>query len=301
MYNLKKNAKLYIVEGSNKHSIEVYSDISASQTFDEQSNKQKTLHSLNSLHDTATITKANVANFSFTTPIKNVASGVTPIVLTLGSTYSNGTISSFDMYIETDNIIYKIEKCVIESLTFNIEREGILTVSVSGTGSRMSQYSTTTVPQTIPGTLVNVGTATYIVNKAISTTINSVEMESVAALNIEVNNSVNWIPNNTLHSSLQGSIAYPSSYIVEGRTLSGSITQFLTSDNIGTIVSDTSTNSTLDIKLYDIIGAAVPVLRFNLPSIVYTKRVGTDDIINRVFDYRLNTNSTNVKPIYKGV
>jgi hypothetical protein len=42
-------------------------------------------------------------------------------------------------------------------------------------------------------------------------------------------------------------------------------------------------------------------LRFNLPSIVYTKRVGTDDIINRVFDYRLNTNSTNVKPIYKGV
>ena len=301
MYNLKKNAKLYIVDGSNRHSIEVYSDISASQTFDEQSNKQKTLHSLNSLHETATITKANTANFSFTTPIQNVASGVTPIVLTLGSSYSNGTISSFDVYLETDNIIYKIEKCVIESLTFNIERESILTVSVSGTGSRMSQYSTSAAPQAMPGTLVNVGTSTYIVNRAISIMINGVEMQSVAALNIEVNNSVNWTPNNTLHSSLGGNITYPSSYIVEGRTLSGSITQFLTSDNIGTIISDTSTNSTLDIKLFDVIGAAVPVLRFNLPSIVYTKRVGTDDIINRVFDYRLNTNSTNVKPIYKGV
>ena len=300
MYNLKKNAKLYIVEGINKHAIEIYSDISASQTFDEQSNKQKTLHSLNSLHETATITRANPANFSFTTPIKNVVSGLTPIVLTLGSTYSNGTISSFDVYIETDNVTYKIEKCVIESLTFNIERESILTVSVSGTGSRMSQYSTTAAPQTIPGTLLNVGTSTYIVNKAISTRINSVEMASVAALNIELSNSVNWTPNNTLHSSLQGSIAYPVSYIVGERSLKGSITQFLTSDNIGTVISDTSTNSTLDIKLFDVIGAAEPVLRFNLPSIVYTKRIGIEDIINRVFDYRLNTNLTIVKPIYKG-
>lgn len=301
MYNLKKNAKLYIVEGSNKHLIEVYSDISASQTFDEQSYRQKTLHSLNSLHEAATITKANIANFSFTTPIKNVASGTTPIVLTLGSSYSNGTVSSFDVYIETDNIIYKIEKCVIESLTFNIERESILTVSVSGSGSRMSQYSTSASPLTIPGTLVNVGTSTYIINKSISANINNVDMESVASLNIEISNSVNWTTNNTLQSSLQGNIAYPSNYTVSDRTLRGSITQFLTSDNIGTIVSDTSTNSTLDIKLYDVIGAAVPVLRFNLPSIVYTKRIGTDDIINRVFDYRLNTNSTNVKPIYKGV
>ncbi len=299
MYNLKKSAKLYIVEGSNRHQIEIYSDVSMSQTFDEQGYNRKTLHAQNDLHQGATITKANVANFSFTTPVKNVST--TPIVLTLGSNYTNGTISSFDVYVETDNLIYKIEKCVIETLTFNIQRDAILTVSVSGTGSRVSLYSTAAAPQAIPGTPVSEGAASYAVARAISTQMNAVEMISVAAMNIEISNSVTWSPYNTLHSSLQNNIAYPNTYSVGERRVSGSVTQFITTENVSTLIQDTSVNSTLDLKIYDTIGAAVPLLRFNLPSIVYTKRVGVDDIINRVFDFRLNTNSTTVKPIYKGV
>jgi hypothetical protein len=299
MYNLKKNVKLYIVDGSNKHSIETYSDVTMSQTFDEQSYKRKTLHAQSDLHEGASITKANVANFSFTTPIKNAAT--TPIVLSLGSNYTNGNLSSFDMYMESDNLIYKIEKCVIETLTFNIQKESILTVSVSGTGSKVSLYSNPLAVQSIPGTLVNEGTTSYIINRGIYTSIAGTELASVAALNIEVSNSVIWTPYNTLHSSLQGNIAYPSGFALEGRRISGSITQFLTSENIGTLVSDTSTNSSLDLRIYDVIGAVTPVLRFNLPSVVYTKRLGVEDLINRVFDFRLNTNSTTVKPIYKGV
>ena len=78
MYNFKKNAKLYIVEldatGSalKQHSIEIYSDITASQTFDEQGYKRKTLHNLTDLHDYAVVNNANVANFSFTTPVLNI-------------------------------------------------------------------------------------------------------------------------------------------------------------------------------------------------------------------------------------
>lgn len=299
MYNLKKNAKLYIVEGNNKHQIEIYSDVSMSQTFDEQGYKRKTLHTQSDLHQGATITKANVANFSFTTPIKNAT--VTPVVLTLGSTYTNGTLTSFDVYIETDNLIYRIEKCVIDTLTFNVQKEAVLTVSVSGTGSKVSLYSTPSTPQSIPGTLVNEGVTTYVINKAISASLAGTELSSMAAINIEVNNSVNWTPYNTLHSSLQGSIAYPTGYTLEERRISGSFTQFITSENISTLTQDTSINSSLDLKIYDVIGAATPVLRFNLPSVVYTKRIGVDDIINRVFDFRLNTNSTTVKPIYKGV
>jgi hypothetical protein len=299
MYNLKKNVKLYIVDGSNKHSIETYSDVTMSQTFDEQSYKRKTLHAQSDLHEGASITKANVANFSFTTPIKNATT--TPIVLSLGSNYTNGNLSSFDMYMESDNLIYKIEKCVIETLTFNIQKESILTVSVSGTGSKVSLYSNPSAVQSIPGDLVDEGTTSYIINRGIYTSIAGTELASVAALNIEVSNSVIWTPYNTLHSSLQGNIAYPSGFALEGRRISGSITQFLTSENIGTLVSDTSTNSSLDLRIYDVIGAATPVLRFNLPSVVYTKRLGAEDIFNRVFDFRLNTNSTTVKPIYKGV
>lgn len=299
MYNLKKNAKLYIVESGNRHQIEVYSDVSMSQTFDEQGYRRKTLHAQNDLHQAATITKANVANFSFTTPVKNASA--TPIVMSLGSNYTNGTIANFDVYVETDNLIYRIEKCVIETLTFNIQKDAILTVSVSGTGSRISLYSTAAAPQVIPGTPVSEGAATYVITRAISTQMDAIEMSAIAAMNIEINNTVNWVPYNTLHSSLQNNIAYPSSYSVEERRISGSITQFITTENIGNLIQDTSVNSTLDLKIYDTVGAAVPLLRFNLPSVVYTKRTGVDDIINRVFDFRLNTNSTNVKPIYKGV
>ena len=51
MYNFKKATKLYIVENGNKHTIDIYPDISASQTFEEQGYKRKTLHALNDLHD----------------------------------------------------------------------------------------------------------------------------------------------------------------------------------------------------------------------------------------------------------
>jgi len=254
MYNLKKSAKLYIVESSNRHQIEIYSDVSMSQTFDEQGYNRKTLHTQNDLHQGATITKANVANFSFTTPLKNV--NTTPIVLTLGSNYTNGTISNFDVYIETDNLIYKIEKCVIETLTFNIQKDAILTVSVSGTGSRVSLYSTPAAPQAIPGTPVSEGTATYVAVRAISTQLDAIEMTSVAAMNIEISNSVTWSPYNTLHSSLQNNIAYPNTYSVGERRVSGSVTQFITAENVSTLIQDTSVNSTLDLKIYDTIGAA---------------------------------------------
>ena len=79
MYNFKKNIKLYIVElnaagaPTNRHAVEIYSDVSASQTFDEQSYKRKNLHALIDLHEYAVINNANVANFSFTTPILNIA------------------------------------------------------------------------------------------------------------------------------------------------------------------------------------------------------------------------------------
>lgn len=294
MYNFKKNVKLYIVENGNKHSIEVYSDVSASQTFDEQSNKLKTLHNLNDLHEGASITKANVANFNFTTPIHNTTD--TPIVLTLGTTYSSGTISSFDIYIESDNVIYKLEKAVIEAMTFNIERNTVLTVSISGSAAKLLLHSTLAVPVAVPGTPVVVASKTYTAVKALNVSIAGTVINTVAAVNIDISNEVSWLNYNTLQNSLAGNIAYPSNYVVQGRTLSGSVTEFLTTENINTI-TDTSTTAPLVLDIYD----GVSILKFNIPSVVFTRRLNMEEIFNRVYDFRLNNNSTNVKPIYKGV
>lgn len=303
MYNFKKNAKAYIVtldvSGNplQRHQIDIYSDISASQTFDEQGYKRKTLHALTDVHQHAVITKASPANFSFTTPIPNAAT--TPIVLTLGGTYNTGTIESFDLYIESDNVIYRIQKAVISDMTFNIEKESVLTVSVSGTASRLSKFGN--VGQvTIPGT-VNTLTRSYTSIDRLSVSVNNTVLESIASVNIEVRNDIAWTANNTLNNSIAGTITYPANYVLQERTMSGSITQFLTSDNVDTL-SDTSTSAPIVLSIFFTgYSSSTPLLQFNLPSTVFTRRLNLDELINRVYDFRLNSNSTNVKPIYKGV
>ena len=304
MYNLKKNIKLYIVElnssgtPTNRHAVEIYSDVSASQTFDEQSYKQKSLHNLIHLHEHAVVNNANTANFSFTTPVLNIAT--TPIVLTLGGDYSSGTIINFDIYIESNNVIYRLEKCVIESLTFNIEKSAILTVSVSGSGSKVSKFGNVGAV-TIPGTPFNIGTKSYIDTHRISTVISGVTLDSVAALNIDIRNEISWTQNTTVNDAISGTMVYPSSYVLQGRTFSGSITQFLTSNNVDTL-SDTSTSAPIVIGIFNNgYSLTTPILQFNLPSTVFTRRLNFEELINRVYDFRLNSNLTIVKPIYKGV
>lgn len=291
MYNFKKATKLYIVENGNKHTIDIYPDISASQTFDEQSYKRKTLHALNDLHEGATISKATPANFSFTTPIVDTAN--TPIVLTLGTSYANGTVSSFDIYFETDNLLYKIEKCVIATTTFNLSPQEVITASISGTGIKLSPFT-----GTIPGTAVTVSSKEYCKIERATISIAGTTLASVAAVNIEISNSIRWLEASTVQVAVAGGISYSSQYVVEGRTVSGSITEFLTSEN-KSLLTDTSTNAAVDIT----VGTRTTsnLLRFSLPSTVFTRRFAFEDLITRVYDYRLNTNTTIVKPIYKGV
>ena len=305
MYNFKRNVKAYIVEldaagtPTNKHQLELYSDITASQTFDEQGYKRKTLHNLLDLHEHAVVNNANPANFSFTTPILSITNG-TPIVLTLAGAYSTGNLTSFDLYIETDFIIYKIQKCVIESVTFNVQRNEILSASISGTGSKLTKFGNVGAV-TIPGITFSVGTKSYASVDRLQVTLAGSVMDNIAAINIDLKNDIQWYQNNTVNEAVAGTTMYPGSYVLQGRTLSGSVTEFLTSVNVD-LAADFSTTSALIISIfYTAYSGTTPLLQFNLPSVVYTRRIGLDEIINRVYDFRLNSNLTTVKPIYKGV
>lgn len=289
MHNFKKTAKLYIVENGRKHQIEVYSDISASQTFDEQSNKRKTLHAPLDLNEGASITKANTANFSFTVPMLILNKGtVEPIVMTLANNYASGNINNFDMYIESDNITYKIERSVIESVTFNIEREQLLTASISGSAAKFILYSTASEPQAVPGTLVTYDSKEYVIIRATQVILGGQELSSVASMNLEIRNEINWPEYNTLHSSLDNNIAYPFTYVLSGRSTTGSVTEFITSSNTSYLY-DTSTTASLQLRIFSD-DSAYPVISVNLPSTVFTRRVSFDDLINRVYDFRLNSN-----------
>jgi len=298
MYNFKKNAKLFIVEldssgvATNKHSIDIYSDISASQTFDEQSYKRKTLHSQLDLHEYAVINKANVANFSFTMPIANITT--VPIVLTLGREYSSGNITNFDIYIQSDNVIYKLTTCVIETLTFNIEMKSVLTVSVSGAASKLGKYV-----GTIPGTTFTPVYASgnkYGSIDKMNISVDGNSLDSIASIHIDLKNDINWSGYTTINQAVVGGIMYPDSYVLQGRTLSGSVTQFLTSANVDTL-ADTSTSSPIIISIYN---GPYTLLEFNLLSTVFTRRLNFEELINRVYDFRLNTNTLTNTIKYKG-
>ena len=303
MYNFKKNVKVYLVEldslgnPTNQHSLDIYPDITASQTFDEQGYKRKTLHALTDVHEHAVINNANPANFSFTAPLMDISS--TPILLSLASTYSSGTIIYFDLYIQSDNVIYQLKKSVIESIAFNMEMKSVLTMSISGTSAKLSKYGNVG-SITIPGTPFNTGTKNYSRINRLSVSVSGVELDNIASIHMDLKNDIQWYSNNTVNEAVVGATMYPGSYVLQGRILSGSITQFLTSVNVDT-VADFSTSSPIVLSIYsETYSSVTPILQFNLPSTAFTRRLNFEELINRVYDFRLNSNLTIVKPLYKG-
>jgi hypothetical protein len=117
-------------------------------------------------------------------------------------------------------------------------------------------------------------------------------------LNIDLKNDILWYPSKTINEAIQGTTMYPTAYALQGRAFSGSITQFLTSDNVDTL-SDTSTTSQVIIEIYsNLYSTTNAILEFNLPSTVFTRRLSIDDLISRAYDFRLNTNSGLIAPEY---
>lgn len=296
MVSFKRNTKLYIVQFTNgtpssRHRLDIYSDLSASQTLNEVSVRKRTLHRMNDLNEGGIITNANAANFSFTTLIMDQLTYpfIFDLACNINSSYN---IDYFDIYLETTNAIYKLEKSVITSLVFNISKESTLTVSISGESSRfyivpsmpLTESSVTYSPTRLYGLGVSIGAGS---------------VSNILGINIEFVNTINWKNFDTVHNS--GSINYPTTYVLESKRVSGSITQLITADNIDE-ADNSGTSDSLVIDIISEAGQTPSLLKFNLPSIVYTRR---DDFggefITRAYDYRLNSNSVNVKPIYKGV
>jgi hypothetical protein len=222
-------------------------------------------------------------------------------VLSLAREYSSGNLTSFDIYIQSDNITYKITECVIEAINFNIAMSSIITLSVSGTASKIAKFSGT-IPVGTGGvfTPTPVTGPKYAYIDKISATIDSAALDSIASINMDLKNDVSWNGYTTINQAVAGTMMYPDSYVLQGRTLSGSITQFLTSANVDSSV-DTSTSSPVIIKLYNTVDpTTTPTLEFNLPSTVFTRRLNFEELINRVYDFRLNSNTTTSTIKYKG-
>lgn len=286
MYNFKRDAKVYFHVDGVLYPVDVYPDLSFSQTYKEDSYNRKTLHNQLALNKGATIVEANVANFSFTIPIK-FDNSVLPLSSLFEPDYATGTIEPMDIYVELTNKKFKLTKAAIETTTFNITKTEVLTASVSGTASLLSEVvslpTTPTTPNTDPYTIV----------RGVKVQVNSVTIPSVAAISLEINNSIEWSGNTTLHKSLSGELSYKDKYVLQERRVSGSVTEFLLDSSSGT---DYSTTASIIVEILSSVGQSPPMLTFTLPETVYTRRVNMDELVTRVYDFRLTNNNVVIIP-----
>lgn len=304
-YTFKRNCKVWLVtsvNGSlNRYELDVYPDLSFSQTFDEESRTVKTLHDQDSMFEAASITKANPANFTFTVLVNNsLAHETVGNMLTFKNPSRDGSVEalySSDIYIDTGVDVFKLTKAVFERGTYQISKESLVTVSVNGTASKLSRFGASGTA--IPGTLIS-STATVkgIIPRIVRVDLDNVEIINIAGITLEIVNEVNWLEYSTLHKSLEitgpADTSYPEAFVVSSKQLTGSVTQYLTDANSSRLNS-WSTTSSLRIR----VGDFGPVYYFdaNMPQVVFTNRLQTDEAFMQVYDFRMTTNPSDLSTI----
>ena len=245
-FRFLKEASLYVVYGSNKYKLDT-NEISFSQSFKEKSYEVKTIQEQSSFEGSV-INEANPANFSFNVPLlKEVRNKVVVDRLI--------DCESFDLYISTEQDVLKLQKCVIQDGTFEINKSRPLRLAVSGEASKLSNYT-----GTIPGTLQNttVTASTYTLATIDTLTLGGEDVSSdVVSLTVELQNDIEWNKYNTLQGTYSTTSAstsmYPSNYTIGTRMLGGTITKYLKDDAI----LDWGVDKELTLTLGDNIGGAL--------------------------------------------
>ena len=314
-YSFLRESKLYIVYGGNKYRIYTSSAITFNQTFAEESYSVKTLHDQSKMFEGSSITKANPASFSFDVPLtietddngKHWESIVIDLVSDLDTSQQ---LKSFTIYIQTGSSTFKLESAVITGATFDFVPQNQFTVRLEGQGTKLSRVGnesfdiddaesiSSNAPFTISGSSAEEFTTRtpLIVYPVI--TADSLNMNNILSVNLQIQNNIEWTPYETLHNSLSvtnsSNAMFPSAYTVGTRITSGEIRQYQTDSNI-TQFDDFSTNTDLTIKAIQVGKAfnATPFFQIQVNPVMYTARMQVADVYTQSYDFRSldNTNS----------
>lgn len=301
LFDIKRQGRVWLEYDSNFYLLHTTKDVSFSQTFRQTSSTKRTLHSLNSLFDGSVINKANPADFRF--EILLINDDGSPIhqhlPLDLLLQYNGNTLNTFNLYFvyleDSREVYYKIENCVFTGGTFNISRVGILSVALTGQGSKLTRTSDV-FTGTDSGYALNPDIA---VSKEILVTVDSDVLTNIIGVNLEVSNEIEWLENNTLQKSLAvtntSNTTFPESFVLTGRKLAGSVQQYVTSvstsnSNLQTWKEDTTVriqagNSTSNICLDVYMAGACS----------FTNRLDMRDVFTQNYDFRLMTSPVDLK------
>ena len=294
-YNLKQEAKVYLVFSGSTIILDVEPDINFSQTFTDKTYPQKTLHEQHKLHEASNIKKANPANFSFTVPALNENDLDTVFNLLVDFASGTNTLNTFDLYIKFENgTTYQIQKCVVTNGTFVIEKLENLKLTIAGQGSKLIT-SGVTVPSTPTRGTRTPLQVTHLLVKIASITLSA----SVFKVSIELQNNISWTPYQTVNDALSVTNAsnsmYPSNFTLQKRILSGSIEQYITSD-FNSDLQQWETGVTVDIQAGT---SSTKGFQFDIEDCTFTNRLSVDEAFKQTYDWKMNQNPTDLGTLIK--
>ena len=299
-YNFKKDAKVYIVYDSNRYELDVTEDLSFSQTFTDKTYPQRTLHNLNHLFEQSNIKKANPANFEFTIPAleQNDLQIIQNLLIDYDS--SGHSLKTFTMYIASSDIIYRLEDCVITNGTYIIEKLENLKLSIQGQASKLIRD--TVVPESYHGVtpIQRSGNRTFQRIEHLTASIGGTSiLDGLHSVSVEVQNNISWTPFETINDALLTDNAstsmYPSNFTLEKRIVSGSFNRYITNQN-KTDVQTWKHDQAIVIKA----GKSATIgYQFNLDNCTFTNRTTVEDTFSQSFDWRLNSNPSDLGTLIK--
>jgi hypothetical protein len=276
-------------------------EVTFSQTFKQTSISNRTLHNLNNLFEDSEINEANPADFSFSlfmvdqqNPESNQHK---PLDLLLD--YSDNSYKTFNLYFVyadySPAVYYKIEKCVFTSGTFNIPTKGIMTVSLSGQGSKLTR-----VEGSFPGADSDFkASETFVENSALQVTVGSDVLDNVLSASLEVQNNIEWTQNNTVQKSLATTDAsnttYPENFALKTRNVGGSIRQYVSKTDSASTSNLQTWNERTTVRIQAGNSTSAPQLDINMTDACsFTNRASFSEVFAQNYDYRVVENPSNL-------
>ena len=272
--------------------LEVGPELSFSQTFTEDSFSTKTIHT-EDFFESSSIKKANQANFAFKLPVlKETDFDIIKDKLV--------DCSTFDLYVETELDIFRLEKAVLTSGTFEIQKMRPLTLSVSGEASKLTLAGVAS-SYVIPGLPVAQSVRTHLMNKELTVTLNGANISSnIYSISAELQNDINWLGYETVNAGLSVTNAstamYPTDFTIDKKTLSGSIGQYIT-DTTSSDLQNFTTGESLRIKAGETISSTFYGFDINMASCSFTNRANVAEVFTQNYDWRSTDNSTALSSI----
>ena len=277
-FSFKREVVLRLVFNNNRYGITV-SELNFAQTFQERSFEVKTLYNQSSFEGSV-INRANPAEFSFNTALLYDDRHRIVFDRLLDC-------QTFDLYISTQSDdVWKLETCVIQDGTFEINKSRPLRIAISGEASKLSKFS-----GTIPGSDPSPTTTTYIIPTITTLTLGSDDVsDSIIGLSVELQNSINWNQYDTIHGAVTATDAassmYPTSFTNDTKVLAGSISKYLRDDSTSVL----TWNSNTPLRLTA--GNGTQGLDFNITNCSFTNRMSTPEIFREEFNWRMTQNPT---------